>query len=124
LKLELVQDKIYIQIKGNNMKIRTTIKNNRTSYLKQIIVFIVLSIISFNSSAFACDGKKANEKYDEKPEKSVKYGYDDVTCNFILPGNFKKAMFRAKKENRPLLIKGVAFGLDEAGATCATKGHW
>ncbi len=49
---------------------------------------------------------------------------DTEVIEFVLPGRFKEAVARAKKLNRPLVIKGVAFGIDRQGATCATKGHW
>jgi len=41
-----------------------------------------------------------------------------------LPGEFMEARDRARRENRLLLIKGISFGIDEAGAKCATKGKW
>ena len=44
--------------------------------------------------------------------------------NYVLPGQFEGALAHAKKTNRPLLIKGVAFGMDRVGATEPTKGHW
>jgi len=47
-----------------------------------------------------------------------------VAINWITPGNFEVARERAEKENRLLMIKGIAFGIDEEGAKCATKGCW
>lgn len=49
-----------------------------------------------------------------------------VTDNidWVLPADFDKALARSKSEQRLLLIKGVSFGIDVAGATCATKGQW
>lgn len=41
-----------------------------------------------------------------------------------LPHQFDEALAEAKKTNRLLLIKGVSFGIDDAGAKCATKGKW
>ena len=49
---------------------------------------------------------------------------DATVCNFVLPGHFDEALAEAKERNRPLLIKGVAFGVDQEGASCATKGKW
>lgn len=51
------------------------------------------------------------------------------SCNttnirWVLPGDFSTAVARAVAEQRMLLIKGISFGVDEAGATCATKGKW
>jgi hypothetical protein len=43
---------------------------------------------------------------------------------WVLPGNFDAARQRAVTEQRMLLIKGISFGIDEAGAQCATKGLW
>jgi hypothetical protein len=42
----------------------------------------------------------------------------------VLPAEFTTARERAKEEHRLLLIKGVSFNIDEAGAKCATKGTW
>ena len=49
-----------------------------------------------------------------------------VTDNidWVLPSDFDKALARSTAEHRLLLIKGVSFGIDVAGATCATKGKW
>jgi hypothetical protein len=54
---------------------------------------------------------------------------DDVTCDrtaiqWVLPGDFPRALARAKQEQRILVIKGISFGVDDAGAKCATKGVW
>lgn len=51
-------------------------------------------------------------------------GCDPRAIAWALPGQFAAARERARSEHRFLLIKGVAFGIDEAGATCATKGRW
>lgn len=44
--------------------------------------------------------------------------------DWVLPGHFAEAVKRAKAEQRLILIKGVSFGIDVAGAACATKGKW
>ena len=49
---------------------------------------------------------------------------DDTVVAFVCPGSFAEARQRASEERRPLLVKGVAFGMDEAGATTPTRGHW
>jgi hypothetical protein len=49
---------------------------------------------------------------------------DPCAINWVLPGQFEAARDRAAKENRILMIKGIAFGVDAAGAKCATKGQW
>ncbi|MGE3853851.1 MAG: hypothetical protein AB7K09_19120 [Planctomycetota bacterium] len=49
---------------------------------------------------------------------------DTVAVNFFTPGHFKAAVAAATQQKRLLLIKGIAFGVDELGAQCATKGHW
>ncbi len=66
--------------------------------------------------------------YGEPVQKSsCKSGPDcgntDVP-DYITPGNFKKALKKSKKTNRPLLIKGVAFGMNKTGAKKPTKGNW
>jgi hypothetical protein len=54
---------------------------------------------------------------------------DSISCDrtaiaWVLPGNFPQALARAQKDQRILLIKGISFGVDDAGAKCATKGVW
>ena len=54
---------------------------------------------------------------------------DTITCDrtsiqWVLPGDFAQALARAKQEQRILVIKGISFGVDDAGAKCATKGVW
>ena len=49
---------------------------------------------------------------------------DRSKINWVLPGNFAEAVKRARDENRIIMIKGVSFGIDSLGATCATKGKW
>ena len=41
-----------------------------------------------------------------------------------LPGRFGEAKADAVKRQRILLIKGISFGVDEAGALRATRGRW
>lgn len=49
---------------------------------------------------------------------------DTNAIQWHLPGQFEKARKAAAQQNRILMIKGIAFGIDEAGAKCATKGCW
>ena len=49
---------------------------------------------------------------------------DDRSIRWHFPHQFEEARARSKAENRILVVKGVSFGIDEAGATCATKGRW
>lgn len=49
---------------------------------------------------------------------------DDSAIDWVLPGHFPDAWERARAERRILLIKGVSFGIDAAGAKCATEGTW
>jgi hypothetical protein len=53
----------------------------------------------------------------------------NITCDrtaieWVLPGDFAQALARAQQEQRILVIKGISFGVDDAGAKCATKGVW
>ena len=41
-----------------------------------------------------------------------------------LPDQFEAARDQAQRDKRLLIVKGVSFGIDQAGATCATKGKW
>lgn len=56
----------------------------------------------------------------QKPTRPV----DDSNIRWHLPGSFEAARRRAVDENRLLVIKGISFGVDSIGATCATKGTW
>lgn len=56
----------------------------------------------------------------ETPE----YGCDRSAIQWILPGHFSDARKQAKEQDRLIMIKGVSFGIDATGATCATKGTW
>jgi len=49
---------------------------------------------------------------------------DECSIRWHFPHQFEEARARSKAENRILLVKGVSFGIDEEGATCATKGKW
>ena len=49
---------------------------------------------------------------------------DRTAIGWVLPGDFPQALARAKQEQRIVVIKGISFGVDGAGAKCATKGVW
>jgi hypothetical protein len=49
---------------------------------------------------------------------------DRTAIEWVLPGDFPQALARARKEQRIVVIKGISFGVDAAGAKCATKGVW
>ena len=49
---------------------------------------------------------------------------DTTNIEWFLPGNFEAAEKRAQESKRIILIKGISFGVDDAGAACATKGRW
>jgi len=70
------------------------------------------------SAATCPSSARAGEK------EAVQKGGDPNVCNFVLPGNFTDALAKAAEANRCLIIKGIAFGIDRVGATCATRGHW
>ena len=61
---------------------------------------------------------------DDPPRLQAEHGCDTTNIRWVLPADFKTALERSKSERRLLLIKGVSFNVDEAGATCATKGTW
>lgn len=52
------------------------------------------------------------------------YGCDRSAIRWTLPGDFKAAREKARKENRILIIKGISFGVDKLGARDATCGTW
>lgn len=49
---------------------------------------------------------------------------DRSAIRWHTPGEFEAARKEAETEKRLLLIKGIAFGVDAAGAKDATKGCW
>jgi len=49
---------------------------------------------------------------------------DRSAIEWVLPGEFPRALERAQTEQRILVVKGISFGVDVAGAKCATKGVW
>ena len=49
---------------------------------------------------------------------------DTSAIRWFYPDQFESACEAAKTRQRILLIKGISFGIDEAGARCATKGRW
>lgn len=60
----------------------------------------------------------------EPPSPGPSASCNTTNIRWVLPGDFSTAVQRAVTERRMLLIKGISFGVDEAGATCATKGKW
>ena len=67
-----------------------------------------------------------SDAFCQEAEVAPAQTYSCVTDNidWVLPADFDKALARSKSEQRLLLIKGVSFGIDAAGAGCATKGKW
>jgi hypothetical protein len=49
---------------------------------------------------------------------------DECSIRWHFPHEFDAARARSRDGNRILLVKGVSFGIDDEGATCATKGRW
>ena len=49
---------------------------------------------------------------------------DTTNIRWVLPGDFATAQRRARAEHRLILVKGISFGVDDAGARCATDGTW
>ena len=74
----------------------------------------VLLLSSLCGTGLAAQQKQANREL----------GCDPSAIQWFIPGQFEEALARAKAENRLLVIKGISFGVDEAGAKCATKGKW
>lgn len=58
------------------------------------------------------------------PIEKAGLGCDKTAIEWLKPGEFEVARSRAQKEKRLLIIKGISFGVDDAGAKCATKGMW
>ena len=49
---------------------------------------------------------------------------DRSSIRWFLPDQFAEARAAAKQRKRLLILKGIAFGVDEKGARCATDGSW
>lgn len=49
---------------------------------------------------------------------------DKTAIQWFTPGSFAAARLQAENSRRMMMIKGIAFGVDEVGAKCATKGCW
>ena len=49
---------------------------------------------------------------------------DTASIRWHTPGKFEQARKAAAAQNRLLMVKGIAFGVDAAGAESATKGCW
>jgi len=60
----------------------------------------------------------------QQAQQEPELGCDPSAIRWFIPGEFKAAQKRAKEEKRLLIIKGISFGVDDAGAKCATKGKW
>jgi hypothetical protein len=58
------------------------------------------------------------------PRAPMESAGDRTAIRWHGPGEFAAARERAEHEKRLLLIKGISFGVDELGASCATKGRW
>ena len=56
--------------------------------------------------------------------EETELGCDASAIRWILPGHFEDARERAVRERRIVVIKGISFGVNDAGAKCATKGTW
>ena len=49
---------------------------------------------------------------------------DTLAIRWKLPHEFNEARELARTQNRLLILKGIAFGIDAEGARCATAGSW
>ncbi len=67
-------------------------------------------------------GTAVAQKPDAAPDTDL--GCDPSAITWFIPGQFQDARERARSEKRLLIIKGISFGVDAAGARCATKGKW
>jgi hypothetical protein len=56
--------------------------------------------------------------------ESPKSSHGGREINWVFPGHFEDAKTLSKEKNQIIIIKGLGFGLDQVGATCATKGDW
>lgn len=72
----------------------------------------------FALAAALLTGGPGRTQADEKPSG------DTSEVHWVYPGDFDAALARCREEKRLLIFKTVMFGVDEEGATCATKGKW
>lgn len=81
----------------------------------QFIVPLLVAISTWGASAFAQDS--------DKPASQLEC-FNSEAIDWYVPGSFDEAHAKAKEQNRMLLMRALGFGLDELGASCATKGCW
>lgn len=57
-------------------------------------------------------------------DSQTKIDLNSQSIQWFVPGKFEDAMEKSRQQERILLMRGLGFGLDEEGASCATKGCW
>ena len=70
----------------------------------------------------ACGPNAFGQTSDETASQMQCFNAEAI--DWFVPGNFDNAHAKAKEQNRMLLVRALGFGLDELGASCATKGCW
>lgn len=85
--------------------------------MKRLLPAIVLLCLIAPVTAVAQERETSGEEH-QLPKG------DTTAVKFFVPGQFKEALKQAKESKRCLMIKAIAFGVDDEGAKCATKGHW
>ena len=87
----------------------------------------VATLLAVTAAPVFFAAAEANAQTPAKATATAKVtpaGCDNAAINWFKPGEFEAARRLAKKDKRLLVIKGISFGVDDAGAQCATKGMW
>ncbi len=85
--------------------------------MRRFSLFLIVGCIAVVQLLVAADVPEA-----QKPKADTTS--DTSSIRWFLPGQFDKARAAAKARNRLLVLKGISFGIDAKGATCATAGSW
>lgn len=89
--------------------------------MKALLAVAAALVPLVHSQEHSKDGSTAAQQESTQAKTLV---CDTAAIDWFLPGDFEAALKKAKAEDRMLLIKGVSFGIDAAGAKCATEGTW
>ena len=83
-----------------------------------------LSLVPLALALSSAPPSSAQKPALDPPEAAPELGCDESAIRWAFPDEFAAARERARAERRLLIIKGISFGVDDAGAKCATAGQW
>lgn len=91
--------------------------------------FLIMAVLEYTPVLVALFAAPAIARPQPNPPATAAPRVQQFTCDesaidWHTPDAFEAAIAEAKASNRIILIKGVSFGIDAAGAKCATEGTW